>query len=107
MVGTTRKSRGLLILRTAYKEFEERLGQLGFPRGEKTGLVLRAIHEMRGTFAVSELQNECPNVSIDMIRRVLKNLKKLGKVQCLGRGQSAQWRKTSKWRQLDNTHSNR
>ena len=34
------------------------------------------------------------NVSVDMIRRVLKNLRAQDCVECLGRDQNAQWRKT-------------
>jgi Fic/DOC family len=90
------------IIKTAYREFESRLGQLQSPRGEKTDLVLRAIDRTRSGFRVAELQNECPNVSVDMIRRVLKNLRIRKQVECLGRGQNARWRKTDKW-ELGNT----
>jgi len=86
----------LFIIKAAYKEFEERLGQLQSPKGEKTGLVLYAIDRTLGPFRIADLQNECPNVSLDMIRRVLKNLRARKQVECLGRGQNAQWRKTGK-----------
>ncbi len=91
----------LFIIKTAYREFEERLGQLQSPKGEKTSLVLHAIGKTPGPFRIAELHNECPNVSVDMIRRVMKKLKANGQIECLGRGQNAQWRKTSKW-QLGN-----
>jgi hypothetical protein len=51
-----------------------------------------------GTFRIAELQNERPNVSVDMIRRVLKNFRARKQVECLGRGQNAQWRRTDKWK---------
>ena len=92
----------LFIIRAAYREFEQRLGQLQSPRGEKTGLVLQAIDRTSGPFSIAELQNACPNVSVDMIRRVLKNLRAENRVECLGRGQNARWSKTGKW-QLGNT----
>ncbi len=92
----------LFIIRAAYREFEQRLGQLQSPKGEKTGLVLQAIDKTLGPFSIAELQNACPNVSVDMIRRVLKNLRAENRVECLGRGQNARWRKTGKW-QLGNT----
>jgi hypothetical protein len=91
------------IIKTAYREFEERLGQVGTPKGEKTDMVLRAIDKAAGAFRVAKIQHDCPNVSVDMIRRVLKNLQAGKKVKCLGRGQNAQWQKTGKW-QLGNTH---
>ena len=87
----------LFVIKTAYREFEERIGQLKSHRGEKTSLVLHAIDRALGSFRIAELQNECPNVSVDMIRRVLKDLRAKNRVECLGRGQNAQWRKTRKW----------
>jgi hypothetical protein len=91
----------LSIIKMAYHEFEQRLGQLQSPKGEKTSLVLHAIDRTLGPFSVAELQTRCPNVSVDMIRRVLKNLRAKDQVECLGRGQNAQWQKTAKW-QLGN-----
>lgn len=92
----------LYILKTACREFEDRLGRIKSPRGEKTGLVVQAIHRMTDVFRVADLQKQCPWVSVDMIRRVLKNLRAKEAVECLGRGQSAAWRKTPKWRELGN-----
>ena len=92
----------LFIIKTAHREFEERIGQLQCPKGEKTGLVLQAIGRADGPLRVAEIQKECPNVSVDMIRRVLKNLRANNQVERLGRGQNAQWCKTDKL-QLGNT----
>ena len=86
----------LSIIKMAYKEFEERLDRIESPKGEKTDIVFRDIEETSGPFRVAELQKKCPNVSVDMIRRVLKNQRLQGRVECLGRGQNAQWRKTEK-----------
>jgi Fic family protein len=87
----------LSIIRTACLEFEQRIGRMQSPKGEKTRLVLHAINNTFGPFSVAELQNKCPNVSVDMIRRILKNLRARDQVKCLGRGQNAQWQKTPKW----------
>lgn len=84
----------LFILKAAYKEFEERLGTMEAPRGEKTGLVLRSIQRAGRTFRVADLQKECPGVSLDLIRVTLKRLQGTGRVECLGRGRSAQWKRT-------------
>jgi len=48
------------------------------------------------TFSVADIQRECPGVSIDLIRSVLKNLRKNKKIECLGRGQNARWQKRGK-----------
>jgi fido (protein-threonine AMPylation protein) len=87
----------LFILKAAYHEFEDRLHRLGQPRGAKTDLVLRAIAGQFGPFTIAALQHDCPEVGIEMIRHVLKNLRAAGKVRCLGRGQNAQWEKTEEW----------
>lgn len=83
----------LFILKQAYKEFEERLGNVKSPRGSKTETVEEAILGFSGEFTLTDLERACPNVSRDMIRRVLKNLKKTGNVQSLGRGPGARWKK--------------
>ncbi len=81
------------ILRTACREFEDRLGQLKIPRGAKTEIVQQAIAQIPDEFSLTDLERACPGVSRDMIRRVLRQLKKDGRVECLGRGPGALWRK--------------
>jgi Fic family protein len=83
----------LYILKTAYKEFEERVGQVKSPRGEKTALVDQAIARASGAFTLADLERACPGVSRDMVRRVLRDRAKEGKVECLGRGPGAPWRR--------------
>ena len=85
----------LYTLIEAYREFEGRVGRTVSARGEKRAMVADAIERTAGSFSVADLQRECPNVSLDMIRRVLKDLKAAGKVACLGRGRNALWRKGS------------
>lgn len=87
----------LYILKSAYREFEERVGQVKSPRGAKTDLVMGAIDRAHGPFRVADLQRESPGVSMDLIRRVLKTLRVERKVECLGRGQNAEWQKTKQW----------
>jgi predicted transcriptional regulator of viral defense system len=81
-------------LKTAYREFEERVGQTAEPRGAKTELVGQAIEKAKGPFSVGDLQRECPGVGPDLIRAMLKRLRAEGRVECLGRGQHARWQKT-------------
>jgi Fic family protein len=87
----------LYILKTAYLEFERRVGEIATPRGGKTELVIAAIDRHFGPFHVSDLQKECPSVSLDWIRALLKKLRADGRVECLGRGLNAQWQKTDRW----------
>ncbi|HZF10907.1 MAG TPA: Fic family protein [Thermoanaerobaculia bacterium] len=83
----------LYILKEAYRELEDRLGQVKTPRGEKSEVVLDAIHRAEGDFSVADLQRKCPGVSIDRIRHMLKRLREEGELEYLGRGRSARWRR--------------
>lgn len=85
----------LFILKSAYREFEERVGQMNSPRGTKREMIINAIDRRNRPFQVADLQRDCPGVSLDFIRKILKDLHP--EVECLGRGRNAQWRKTDKW----------
>ncbi|MEW6664979.1 MAG: Fic family protein [Thermodesulfobacteriota bacterium] len=81
-----------VMLFGSYREFEHRVGLVTTGRGTKTAMVLDAIGHFMGDFTIRDLQERCPNVGIDLIRRILKEQRNLGKLECLGRGPSAKWR---------------
>lgn len=81
----------LFILKTAYKEFEERIGLIKDRKGAKTELVEAAIRNIGEPFTLVQLERLCPGVSRDMIRRVLRQMQTAHHVQCLGRGPTAKW----------------
>ncbi len=83
----------LFILKTAYREFERRVGEVAAPKGAKTDRVQEAVRAFAGDFTLGDLQRACPEVSHDMVRRVLRDLKAADRVECLGRGPGARWRK--------------
>jgi Fic family protein len=85
----------LFILAQACKEFEQRVGQIKSPRGEKTEAVLAAVERQVSTFRVADLQAECPGVGVDLIRQILARLQKEKKVKALGTGRGAKWEKTA------------
>lgn len=78
---------------SAYKEFEQRAGQLKPSRGAKTQIIGQAILNQVGEFSISDIERECSGVSRDMIRVVFRQLQKDKKIICLGKGKSARWRK--------------
>jgi hypothetical protein len=88
----------LIILKTAYREFEERVGKLSTARGAKIAMVLDAIERLPDSFRMVDLERAAPNVTRDMIRVVLNRLKKDNKISCEGYGAAAVWRKGSKKR---------
>jgi hypothetical protein len=79
----------LFILKTAYREFAERCGEVKAPRGAKTEQMLAAIGQFAGEFTLSQLEQRCPGVSRDMVRRVLRGQQADGQVVCQGWGPAA------------------
>ena len=78
------------ILR-AYREFEERVGTLSAGKGSKTLQVRQAAQKRIAPFAISDIEADCPGVSRDMIRLVLRQLRDEGAIEPQGRGRAAKW----------------
>ena len=84
---------GVVVL-SAWQELDRRVGLVRDVRGTKTAMVLDVIEHMMGDFSVSDLQERCPTwVSVDLVRRVLRQQRDARQVACLGRGPHARWRK--------------
>ena len=79
------------MLLRAYDEFRDRAGRVLEGRGSKTALVEAAVARRSAPFAISEIEDECPGVSRDMIRHVLRNLRDEGMLEVEGRGRGARW----------------
>lgn len=77
----------------AYKEFESRFTRISTGRGSKTDIVMNAIDSIIGDFSISDLEKACPSVSRDMLRHVLFSLRDQGKIQAIGKGRGAKWKK--------------
>jgi Fic family protein len=76
----------LYILKSGYKEFEERVGQIASPQGAKTEMVHAAIRGQTGDFRLADIERACPGVGRDWIRSLLAGLKETGEVSCRGKG---------------------
>ena len=85
----------LYVLKIAYQEFEERVGQIAEPRGAKAQLVRDAVRKHQGEFRLSEIEQACPGVGREWIRDVLAKMREAGELQCKGRGVAARWQKRS------------
>ena len=55
-------------------------------------MILDAIEHFMSDFTIRDLQERCPQVGIDLIRRILREQRNAGKLECLGRGANARWR---------------
>lgn len=83
----------LTIILEAYKSFEERVGYISKGKGSKTGIILETIDNLQREFAIHEIQENCPTIGIDLIRKVLAKLKKQKKITCIKKGPMAKWKK--------------
>jgi Fic family protein len=79
-----------VVLR-AYREFQERVGTLREGRGAKSDLVEEAVKRRVGAFAISDIEAECPGVTRDWIRIVLRRMRDAGRIAPRGRGRGAKW----------------
>lgn len=81
------------VLTRAYATFEERVGTVGFYRGSKSQRVRDAIERTMIPFRITEIEKECPDVSRETIRKVLRSMRAEGRLETTGRGRGARWRK--------------
>ena len=79
------------MLLRAYREFEERVGTLSLGRGSKTEQVREAVGRRLGPFSISDIEADCPGVSRDMVRVVLRQLRDEGAITPQGKGRGARW----------------
>lgn len=77
------------VLIRAYGEFEARVESL---KGSKTEQVRAAVARRLGSFGIADLEHDCPGVSRDMVRHVLRQMRGEGLVHVQGHGRGAKWR---------------
>jgi len=80
------------VLIAAYKEFVARVGTFK-GKGSKTEQVKAAINNFVAPFSIVDIEKVCPNVSRDMIRNILRELRDSGKIAPSSRGRGALWAK--------------
>ena len=81
----------LFALKNVYKEFESRFENTQAPRGEKSELVINVINSFTGTFTVRQIEQQCPGVSRELIRKIMKQYDTC--LKCTGKGPAAVWRR--------------
>ncbi len=78
------------VLIAAYKELESRVG-IFREETSKTEQIKAYVKKTIKAFAISDVEEACPNISRDMIRIVLRELRDAGSIQSTGRGRGAKW----------------
>ncbi|MDA3934427.1 MAG: Fic family protein [Gammaproteobacteria bacterium] len=79
------------VLIRAYREFEQRVKVVHEGRGAKSEQVRVAVLKRSEPFAISEIERECSNVSRDMVRYVLRQMRDAGLIESTGVGRGAKW----------------
>lgn len=80
----------LSVLRRAYKEFERQVESTE-AHPAKSDLVRRTILGQVEQFTLGDLSAQLPSASPQLIKKILAELKKQGKVRLTGRGRGARW----------------
>ena len=85
------------VLLRSYKTFEEKVEDIQGTidkKNPKTEQIKLAIRKKTVPFFISDIEKNCPNVSRDMIRNVLRQLRDEGKLKSKGTGRGAKWMNT-------------
>jgi len=80
----------LSVLRRAYKEFERQV-ESAEARPAKSDLVRQTVLAQVEQFTLGDLATQLPAASTQLIKKVLAELKKQGKICLVGRGRGARW----------------
>lgn len=80
----------LSVLRLAYKEFERQVESTE-ARPAKSDLVRQTVLAQVEQFTLGDLAAELPSASTQLIKKILTELKKQGKIRLVGRGRGARW----------------
>jgi len=81
------------VLLRAYDEFAERVGSIQSGKGTKTEMIRQAVNRRIQPFSISNIEGDCPGISRDMVRLVLRQLRDEGVIESTGRGRGAKWKK--------------
>ncbi|HEX4953112.1 MAG TPA: Fic family protein [Thermoanaerobaculia bacterium] len=82
----------LSVLRRAYQELAANLEQAPLSR-TKTERVEAAIAGLGPSFTLREILEASPGVSRELVRQILRRLRREGRLEAVGRGPGAVWRK--------------
>lgn len=80
----------LSMLRLAYKEFEQQV-ESAQTRPAKSDLVRQTVLSLVEQFTLGDLAAQLPAASPQLIKKVLAELKKEGKIRLAGKGRGARW----------------
>jgi Fic family protein len=82
-----------VMLRSAYREFERRVGVVATARGAKRDLIYDVIDRLPARFRFADVERACPGISRPTINRALAGLRRAGRIGLSKSGRDATWEK--------------
>jgi len=79
------------VMQRASDEFEQRVGSIADGKTSKSDLVRQAILRHVGRFTSTDIERQCPGVSAELIRVVIRQLRDDGTITLHGRGRGEYW----------------
>jgi hypothetical protein len=83
----------VVMLRSAYREFEDRVGVVSAVRGFRREMIFDAVKRLPSEFRFADVERACPGVSRPTINRALGELRQSGRIELARAGRDAAWRK--------------
>lgn len=84
------------IMIKSYREFENRVGHIVSGKLNKTERIRVLFEEKLGRIRKSDIANACPDISISMIERTLREMLERGEIAMVGAGRSTAYVKNSR-----------
>lgn len=84
-----------VMLRSSYREFEERVGVITTSRGAKREMIIDVVSRLPEEFHFADVERACPGVSRPTINRALAKLRASGQLVLAKAGRDATWKKTA------------
>jgi Fic family protein len=82
------------MLQRASREFEQRVGSLTDVKMNKTDLVRAAVLRRVGPFTSTEIERDCPGVSHELVRLVMRQMRDENIIHLHGKGRGARWHRS-------------
>jgi Fic family protein len=82
----------LSILRQAYKEMAENVERNDSFISGKGEIIAATVLKQIGSFSLRDIQQQCPHVSTQMIKKILNDMKANNQLVLVGRGRGARWK---------------
>jgi Fic family protein len=79
------------MLLRASREFEERVASVVDGKMNKTDLVRATVLRRIGPFTSADVERDCPGVSAELVRLVMRQLRDEGVIALQGKGRGARW----------------